>query len=82
MQALAASHCSFCRGARLQQVQRRQQTVLSTRAVAERAETSASDFRRLTNEEIDQQVQEAKASLFIDFRYQQKRSQVRLTVAG
>ncbi|KAL0025086.1 hypothetical protein WJX79_007372 [Trebouxia sp. C0005] len=40
-----------------------------------RSSTKASDFRRLTLEEIDQQVEEAKRSLLLDFRVKQVRSQ-------
>jgi len=80
MQAFTTSRCSFCRGASLQQArpQARHQAAVSQCVVA-KATTKASDFRRLTVEEIDQQVQDAKRSLLIDFRVQQVKSQVGIT---
>ena len=81
MQALAPTQCRFCTGSRLQHAPRPQHVVYSTRAVAQRAATKAADFRRLTNEEIDQEVQDAKASLFLEFRVPQKRSQVAINLS-
>ena len=79
MQALTASSCSFFRGVRLQAPPRRQQIAVSTRVVAEKAETRASDFRQMTNEEIDAEVKLAKTSLFLDFRIKQRLPQVSLS---
>lgn len=77
MQAFTTSGCSFCTGTNLQYTrpQARQQAAVSHYVLA-KATTKASDFRRLTTEEIDQQVQAAKRSLMIDFRVPQVKSQV------
>lgn len=77
MQTLPASRCHFCKGAilRQQRPQARQQAALQACVTAKA--TKASDFRRLSDEDIEQQVQDAKRSLLLDFRVKQVRSQVR-----
>lgn len=76
MQLLASSQCCFHKGAGLQ----RSRTQPARQAAAKQCivakASKASDFRRLTEDEIDEQVQAAKKSLFVDFRVPQIRAQV------
>ena len=78
MQVLASSRCSFHKGGCLQQsrAQPARQAAAKQSIVAKASK--ASDFRRLTDDEIDVQVQAAKKSLLVDFRVPQVRSQVSL----
>ena len=78
MQLLASSRCSFHKGGFLQQsrAQPARQAAAKQSIVAKASK--ASDFRRLTDDEIDVQVQAAKKSLLVDFRVPQVRSQVSL----
>lgn len=69
MQALTARHCKFSSStAFAQQHPRATPCVRARNVTVQAAATKASDFRRLTVEEIDQQVQDAKRELLIDFR--------------
>lgn len=82
MQVLASSQCSFHRGTCLQRA--RAQPVRQAAAqqcTVAKAKTKASDFRRLTNEQIDEEVIDAQVSLYLDFRYAQaQKSGVSLAV--
>lgn len=77
MQALTSSRCAYAKGVGVhgKRPQPTRQAAVGQRVVA-KAPTKASDFRRLTVEEIDQQVQDAKRSLLLDFRVPQVKSQV------
>merc|ERR1712071_170779 len=69
MQALSSTHCRFCRNAAFAPQRPRVNLCLRARGVTvQAAATQASDFRRLSAEEIDQQVQDAKRDLFLNFR--------------
>lgn len=69
MQAFAPTQCRFCgTTAFAQQRPRAVQFLRSRNPAIQAAATKASDFRRLTTEEIDQQVQDAKRDLMLNFR--------------
>jgi len=77
MQTLTSSRCAFSQGIVLRRARAEPaRRAAVSQCVVARASTNASDFRRLTLEEIDQQVEEAKRSLLLDFRVKQVRSQV------
>lgn len=76
MQSLTSSRCAFSQGVVLRRARAEPaRRAAVSQCVVARASTRASDFRRLTLEEIDQQVEEAKRSLLLDFRVKQVRSQ-------
>lgn len=82
MQALANTQCSFYTGTCLQRV--RAQPVRQAAAkqcIVAKAKTKASDFRRLTDEQIDEHVEDAQISLYHDFRTMQRQSRVSLHYA-
>ena len=78
MQVLASSQCSFHKGVCLQRARAQPARQAAVKQCVVAKATKASDFRRLTEDEIDEQVQAAKKSLLLDFRVPQVRAQVRL----
>lgn len=69
MQALTSTQCKFCSNNAFALQRPRFSVCLRTRGVTvQAAATKASDFRRLSVQEIDQQVQDAKRDLFLNFR--------------
>lgn len=83
MQVLANTQCSFYTGTCLQRV--RAQPVRQAAAkqcIVAKAKTKASDFRRLTDEQIDEHVEDAQISLYHDFRCLQRQSRVSLHYAA
>ena len=77
MQTFTSSRCAFYQGIVLRRARAEPaRRAAVSQCVVARASTKASDFRRLTLGEIDQQVEEAKRSLLLDFRVKQVRSQV------
>ncbi|DBA95822.1 TPA: hypothetical protein ACH3X1_001371 [Trebouxia sp. C0004] len=75
MQTLTSSRCAFSQGVVLRARAEPARRAAVSQCVVAKAPTKASDFRRLTLEEIDQQVQAAKRSLLLDFRVPQVKSQ-------
>ena len=76
MQLLASSQCSFHKGACLQRSRAQPARQAAAKQCIVAKASKASDFRRLTEDEIDEQVQAAKKSLLLDFRVPQVRAQV------
>lgn len=80
MQIIASSQCCFHKGACLQRSRAQPARQAAAKQCIVAKASKASDFRRLTEDEIDEQVQAAKKSLLLDFRVPQVRAQVSLAV--
>ena len=76
MQMLASSQCSLYQGVCLQRSYAQPARQAAAKQCIVAKASKASDFRRLTEDEIDEQVQAAKKSLMLDFRVPQVRAQV------
>ena len=82
MQGLANIQCSFYTGARLQGARAQPaRQAAAKQCIVAKAKTKASDFRRLTDEQIDEHVEDAQISLYHDFRSLQRQSRVSLHYA-